>query len=237
MARSSVTSAAAQKLQGMIQKGQLQPDQQLPSQLELSRQLGISRASLRETLSMLETLGFLRIEPGRGTFIASSTPASSGQLAARGMTGRYDKQDIYQTRLYLESLVVNLVAPGITSATIAGLNEHTTLMCAAWDRKDLVGVVDHDRDFHHAIWAACPNTLLLDLCMSVADEFAATRSYPLPATRPQRFAESANEHFALVDALALHDGSRAAAVMQGHLRTPTAAAGIALAPLPHADTN
>lgn len=233
MTRSNVTNTAAQKLQDMIRSGELRPDQQLPSQLELSRDLGISRASLREALSTLETLGFLRIEPGRGTFIASTTPTSSGRLAARAISGRYDRQDIYQTRLYLESLIVSLVSRRIDPATIALLNEHTTLMCAAWDKNDLVGVVDHDRDFHHAIWLACPNVLLLDICMSMADEFAATRSYPLPATRPARFAESANEHFALVDALALGDGDRAATIMQNHIRNTAAAAGVVLQPLPH----
>lgn len=229
MARTNVTNTAAQKLQDMIQSGALQPDQQLPSQSDLSRQLGISRASLRESLSMLETLGFLRIEPGRGTFVATS----SGQLAPRGMSGRYDKQDIYQTRLYLESIIVSLVATAISPATIAALNEHTTMMCSAWDKNDLVGVVNHDRDFHHAIWAACPNIVLRDMCLSMADEFAATRSYPLPATRPARFVESANEHFAMVDALAVHDGDRAAAMMQGHIRNTAAAAGMTLQPLPH----
>ncbi|MGV8830448.1 MAG: FadR/GntR family transcriptional regulator [Devosia sp.] len=233
MARSNVTNTAAQKLQDMIQSGTLQPDQQLPSQSELSRQLGISRASLRESLSMLETLGFLRIEPGRGTFVATSMPTSSGQLASRALSGRYDKQDIYQTRLYLESIVVSLVANTVSTATIAELNEHTTMMCAAWDKNDLVGVVNHDRDFHHAIWGACPNFVLRDMCLSMADEFAATRSYPLPATRPARFVESANEHFAIVDALAVHDGDRAAAMMQGHIRNTAAAAGLILQPLPH----
>ena len=233
MARSNVTNTAAQKLQDMIQSGQLQPDQQLPSQSDLSRQLGISRASLRESLSMLETLGFLRIEPGRGTFIATSMPTSHGQLATRAMSPRYDKQDIYQTRLYLESIIVSLVAAKVTPAVIAALNEHTTMMCAAWDKNDLVGVVNHDRDFHHAIWAACPNIVLRDMCLSMADEFAATRSYPLPATRPARFVESANEHFAMVDALAVHDGDRAAAMMQGHIRNTAAAAGLTLQPLPH----
>jgi GntR family transcriptional repressor for pyruvate dehydrogenase complex len=104
---------------------------------------------------------------------------------------------------------------------------------AAWDRHDLVNVVNHDRDFHHTIWQACPNILLRDLCMSMADEFAATRSYPLPATRPARFIESVNEHFAMVDALALGDGERAAAMMQGHIRNTAAAAGLTLQPLPH----
>ena len=233
MARLNVPNTAAQKLQEMIQSGTLQPDQQLPSQSDLSRQLGISRASLRESLSMLETLGFLRIEPGRGTFIATSMPTSNGRLAPRAMSGRYDKQDIYQTRLYLESIIVSLVATAITPAVLAALNEHTTMMCAAWDKNDLVGVVNHDRDFHHAIWAACPNIVLRDMCLSMADEFAATRSYPLPATRPARFVESANEHFAMVDALAVRDGDRAAAMMQGHIRNTAAAAGLTLQPLPH----
>lgn len=219
----------------MIQAGELQPDQQLPSQSDLSRQLGISRASLRESLSMLETLGFLRIEPGRGTFVATSMPTSNGQLAPRALGGRYNKLDIYQTRLYLESIIISLVAGSVSPGTIAALNEYTTLMCAAWDRNDLVSVVNHDRDFHHAIWAACPNILLRDLCMSMADEFAATRSYPLPATRPARFTESANEHFAMVDALALGDAARAAALMQGHILNTAAAAGLVLKPLPHGD--
>ena len=232
MARLNVADTAAQKLQEMIQTGALKPDQQLPSQSELSRQLGISRASLRESLSMLETLGFLRIEPGRGTFVATSMPKANGQLASRALSGRYDKLDIYQTRLYLESIIISLVAKGVATATIGALNEHTTLMCAAWDKNNLVGVVNHDRDFHHTIWAACPNILLRDLCLSMADEFAATRSYPLPATRPARFTESANEHFAMVDALALGDGDRAAALMQGHIRNTAAAAGLTLLTLP-----
>jgi len=233
MARLNVTNTAAQRLQDMIQAGELKPDQQLPSQSDLSRQLGISRASLRESLSMLETLGFLRIEPGRGTFVATSMPTSNGRLAPRALGGRYDKLDIYQTRLYLESIIISLVAGSVSAGTIAALNEYSTLMCAAWDRNDLVGVVNHDRDFHHAIWAACPNILLRDLCMSMAEEFAATRSYPLPATRPARFTESANEHFAMVDALALGDAEHAAALMQGHILNTAAAAGLVLKPLPH----
>jgi len=37
----------------------------------------------------------------------------------------------------------------------------------------------------------------------------------------------------MVDALAMHDGDRAAAMMQGHIRNTAAAAGLTLQPLPH----
>lgn len=226
MSRMNVTDAAARKLQEMILSGELEADQQLPSQIELSRQLGISRASLRESLSTLETLGFLRIEPGRGTFVAQRQNPSQAHLASRSLDGRYTKPDIYQSRLYLESLVVFEVTRAITPVVIARLNEFTTLMCAAWDRGDLVGVVNHDRDFHHAIWEVCPNALLRDLCYGLADEFAVTRSYPIPATRAARFAESASEHFRLVDAIAAGEPRTAAIIMQTHIQKTAKAAGI-----------
>lgn len=231
MARTNVTDIAAKRLQEMIQSGELPPDQQLPSQLALSEQLGISRASLREALSTLETLGFLRIEPGRGTFVATANPTKSGQLAARAIGGRYAKQDVYQTRLYLESLVVAELVTAVTDADLSALNEATTLMCEAWERQDLVTVINHDRTFHHTLWQICPNALLRDLCFGLAEEFSATRSYPLPATREARFKASANEHFALVDAIAQRQTAQAVALMQRHIFNTAAAAGIDLHPL------
>lgn len=232
MTRTNVTDIAAKRLQEMIQSGELPPDQQLPSQLALSEQLGISRASLREALSTLETLGFLRIEPGRGTFVATQTPSKSGQLASRALDGRYPKQDVYQTRLYLESLIVAEVVEIASDADLAALNEATTLMCGAWDRQDLVTVIHHDRTFHHTLWQICPNVLLRDLCFGLADAFSATRSYPLPATREARFKASANEHFALVDAIARRQTATAASLMQRHIFNTAAAAGIDLRLLP-----
>ena len=44
----------------------------LPPQRDLAQQLGVSRASLREAVSILGTLGQLSIEQGRGTFLVST---------------------------------------------------------------------------------------------------------------------------------------------------------------------
>jgi len=234
MARANVTDNAAKRLQEMILSGELAAGQRLPSQHDLSRQLGISRASLREAVSILETLGFLSIEPGRGTFIASNAVAAGGQqLTPRGLSDRYAKQDIYQTRLYIESLIIADVARVVVAQTLKTLREATAVMIEAWDRRDLVTIINHDRIFHLTICRACPNPMLRDIYEGLSEEFQGTWRYPLPVTRTQRFLESMSEHYAMVDALEAGDSQKAAAIMQEHVFKTAAAAGIALRPLPN----
>ena len=67
----SIPISMAQTLQQHILSGHYPGGSQLPPQRELARQLGISRASLREALSMLEALGLVEIQPGKGVRINS----------------------------------------------------------------------------------------------------------------------------------------------------------------------
>ena len=234
MARANVTDTAAKRLQEMILSGELAPGQRLPSQLDLSQRLGISRASLREALSILETLGFLSIEPGRGTFVSANTVSAGGQLAPRGLSDRYAKQDIYQTRLYIESLIISEVARDVSPEVLATLRAATKVMLEAWERRDLVTIINHDRIFHLTLCQACPNPMLRDIYLGLSEEFQGTWRYPLPVTRPARFFESMNEHFAMVDALEIRDSEKAAAIMQSHVSRTAAGAGVTLRMLPSA---
>ncbi len=48
----------------------MQPGDKLPNELELSDQLGVSRATLREALRMLIARGVLEVRRGKGTFVS-----------------------------------------------------------------------------------------------------------------------------------------------------------------------
>ena len=46
------------------------PGEKLPNEVELSAQLGVSRATLREALRALSLVGMLTIKPGDGSFVS-----------------------------------------------------------------------------------------------------------------------------------------------------------------------
>lgn len=61
-----------QHLLDLMKRGDLKPGQQLPPEVELAAQLGISRSTLREALLHLEREGLLVRRHGVGTFVAPS---------------------------------------------------------------------------------------------------------------------------------------------------------------------
>jgi GntR family transcriptional regulator len=67
------------KIKGDIESGRLRPGERLPSEAELSKQLGVSRATLREALRLLEEEKIVIRRHGVGTFI-NARPVFSGGI-------------------------------------------------------------------------------------------------------------------------------------------------------------
>jgi GntR family transcriptional regulator len=114
---------AQQHLLSLIEDGTYQPGEQLPSEVDLAAQLGISRPTLREALLNLEQEGIIDRKHGVGTFVASGYESrlESGlehlesvlALAARqGMTAQMRGLSVDQV-LADEDLAERLgIAPG-----------------------------------------------------------------------------------------------------------------------------
>jgi len=66
-------------LRDRISSGEFRPDERLPSELELCRDFGLSRATVRQTMSRLESDGFAYRVPRRGVF-ASAPGRASGWI-------------------------------------------------------------------------------------------------------------------------------------------------------------
>jgi len=65
-------------LAAMIEK--LPPGSRLPSEPDLAKNLGVSRATLREAMRMFETQGLIRRRQGAGTFVVGRPPVIEGGL-------------------------------------------------------------------------------------------------------------------------------------------------------------
>jgi GntR family transcriptional regulator len=71
-ARVSLPTQTSEYIRELITSGEYEPGQQLPSEGEFARQLGISRPTLREALHSLELEGLIYCRHGVGTFVNPS---------------------------------------------------------------------------------------------------------------------------------------------------------------------
>ncbi|MFY4773945.1 GntR family transcriptional regulator [Metabacillus sp. RGM 3146] len=88
-----------------IQKGVYQEKEKLPSEFELSRHLGVSRATLREALRILEEENVIIRRHGVGTFINSVPLLTSGIEQLNSVTAMIEQGNLNPGTVFLSSSV------------------------------------------------------------------------------------------------------------------------------------
>lgn len=70
MKNQSLSQQTARRLYSLIAaEKRFAPGEKLPNELELSQEMGVSRATLREAIQALAAQGVLEVRRGRGTFV------------------------------------------------------------------------------------------------------------------------------------------------------------------------
>lgn len=222
-----VPQSVAREIQTMIQTGILKAGEKIPSQREFSQKFGISRASLREALLTLETLGLLKTEAGRGTFVtAAGSQRRGAHMAPWRYSDSYPAFDVFQTRILLEGEIARLATGRLTHAQLHAMESATKAMEEAWAKQDIVTNVEADLLFHGTIVSACSNAMLKALYQTVRDQVTETQRQPIPITDPQRMNQSIAEHRRIIAALRANDGPAARNEMETHIRNTARCAGL-----------
>lgn len=224
--KAPVPQTITRRLQEMIRRGELKQNEKIPSQRVLSEQLKVSRASLREALLTLETLGLVRTFAARGTFVVGSeTPPVNVESAWR-FDQEYTIEEVFQSRSLIECELCRLAAACITPGEIAALRQAARDFEHAWRERDLITHVEADLTFHHLIAEACPNSMVRDLYRSVQRLLSESQRQPLPYTAADRMEAAISEHSAIIDALEQHDPDLAWTAMRTHITKTAVSAGV-----------
>ncbi len=219
---SQVPHTIAAQLQRAIGDGSLVAGAQLSSQRELSEQFGVSRASLREAVSMLATLGLVEIKPGLGVFVTDPKHRTPIWRLAHTASAR----EVYEARLALEGTAAALAASRINDLTLARIASLVDDIAAALERHDLVAMTVADAAFHDLIVQTAGNSLIGSMYQSARELMVETQRAPL-ATR-ERLTETVAEHRAILQALESRDAQLSGEAMQRHIRGSAQRLGIPL---------
>ena len=217
----SLANVAAQTLQRKIAEAEYRPGEKLPSQRELAANLGISRTSLREAISMLEALGMVRSHPGKGVFITKGTTRQPGEVPKGPASAQPD--EVFQLRYIVEPAAASLAARN-PKVDVAFLEDAQREMEAALDRLDLVMAAEWDMTFHRRLAEQSGNAALVEMLHQSESQIA--YSLRLPFANAQRIWEPVDEHRQIIRAIADRDALAAQRAMQTHLLRAAARIGI-----------
>ncbi len=210
--------------------GRLAPGDRLPSERDLASDLGVGRSSVREALRVLEVMGLIRTATGSGPqagAIVIATPSGGMsallrlQVAAQG----FPLDDVVQTRLVLESAVVQALAAREDRDVRA-----SRALLAAMDADDLTAAefLALDAQLHLSLAEASGNTVI---AATMAGLRTAIESYVQAgaAAVPDWSAMSARlraEHRGLIAAIEAGDADAARDLVHDHITGYYAATGV-----------
>ena len=218
-------------LENELFEGNIQLGQDLPSDSEIARAIGVGRSRTREALRTLEDMDLVQLYNGRGKEMLvhlSDEPASAASAALRlhMSSSRYPTRDLVQTRILLESWAIARIDPKTVS--FAEMDEVLEQM-EDFDLsiRDFLELL---LTFHHQVMRCAGNELLVGLLASVRQpSFESMLSLvgrmPLWSSAVERLRA---ESRAIAEALKAGDSATARAMVIGQLRGMYSDAGIDL---------
>ncbi|OAH09831.1 FadR/GntR family transcriptional regulator [Streptomyces jeddahensis] len=213
MAKPRLYEQVLERLRRYVAEGGLKAGDRLPPERDLAQRLGVSRASVKQAIVVLEVQGLVEVRHGGGTYLVRDS--LDAEPVERLVERRRRLPDVLEAREALETKLAELAAERRTDEDLAALRSALSHM-ADEIAQDAYGV-EGDRLFHAAVTAAAHSSLLAEFMRSIADQITESRNESL--RQPGRPNRSLTQHQAILRAIEAQQPKQAAAAMRRHVRT------------------
>jgi GntR family transcriptional repressor for pyruvate dehydrogenase complex len=216
LAKPRLFEQIVQHVEQEILSGALAPGVRLPPERDLAARFGVSRASIREALSALQSRGFIESRQGGGTIVRMTPDTSlsvplADQFARSGVTIR----NPLEVRAIFEPQTAALAAERATAAETATMRDLVRAQEAVVAAGGLG--IDEDTAFHFAIAQASHNDLITTIVSQINEALRETREWSMRAESGT--ALSIAYHYRILTAIEAHDAQAAQTAMAEHLRS------------------
>ncbi|WP_319370004.1 FadR/GntR family transcriptional regulator [uncultured Ilyobacter sp.] len=196
-----------------ILNGEWKPGNKISTELQLVKDLNVSRMSVREAIEKLVALKLLTKKRGDGTYVNEITPGTNLQNLIPLLTmGKKSYMEILQIRTALDVLCIDLFMKNWDLELVKQLEDlHYKILNSTIDDEKLL---IYDKKFHKIISLGTKNTLLLDLneILFHTLEFYAKSEYNKINT-----SKRLEEHGKILDAIKNKDSELAKLYMKRHI--------------------
>ncbi len=188
-----------------ILNGKYTPGENL-TELEVSKELNVSRTPVREAFKHLESEGLLELRPNRGAVVVG--------------IGRSDIEDIYEIRSLLEGRAAERAALQADKKALEQLAEILDLTEFYIERKDFDRVTTMDDRFHRTIYELTGSRMLQRILKELHAYAENIRERSIK--EPGRADLMLKEHRAIVEAMVAQNPEKAGQLMVQHVQNSAA---------------
>lgn len=225
--RVALPRLVARHIQGKIESGEIVVGTKLPSQRDLAVQFKVSRASIREAITLLEASGRLRTEAGRGTFVRTIPADAQSGSEPKPKTRTYARLDLCQFRHMIEGQAARLAAMRVNDDDISVLERNLRTFRDQTRAIELHDASVTDFKFHNMIVQLAGVQMFTDLHNTYREMLIEMIELPQPVYN--RAWEPVVEHERILEAIKRRDPDEARYYMQSHIVRSAERLGILLA--------
>jgi GntR family transcriptional repressor for pyruvate dehydrogenase complex len=224
--RQTITAQVITHILDLIKKGQVKPGERLPTEKQLTEELGVSRTCVREAIKSLESLQLISVRPKVGAIVLEPSPGALLNAEYLSTSAFMQQADsLIEFRKVLELGLVALAAEKSGEADWAAMREILAEQEAALgkDRStphaDLLfheAIVKVNIRFHKAVAAATRNPLAIMVLQAISEPLieVSRRTNEMPGV-PEA---GLRQHWAIYRAIREHDPEKARDAMRVHLQ-------------------
>ncbi|MFI7006297.1 FadR/GntR family transcriptional regulator [Streptomyces sp. NPDC050145] len=201
-----------------IESGRLTAGDKLPTEVELVKQLGVSRTVIREAVSRLRNAGLVEPRQGRGVFVL---PRRTRPLDLEADNGAGDTKakvlQVVEVRRAMEAEAAHLAASRATPADVARMRAALTAIDTAVEAGG--DGVEEDLAFHRSVAESTGNPVLVSTVRYLGEVsrggIRVTRANE--ARRGDFFDAVREEHHAILTAIEAGDPEAARSAARRHM--------------------
>jgi GntR family transcriptional repressor for pyruvate dehydrogenase complex len=220
--RKTFSKKVVDHIRELIATGQLKSGDKLPAERDLVDMMNVSRPTIREAFKILSAMGFIKIKPGHGVFVAEYSDRIDN-LASFLFLQTDTIHELFEVRKILETETASWAAKRGTADFLEQIHAKTNEVY----RKVIVDkqfedseekerfLSESDQAFHLMIAEAAGNEVLLRVMNNLIDLLRETRMRSMKV--PGRVEQSLKEHMWIADALLARKPELARECMFNHL--------------------
>lgn len=216
--RPTLSAQVARHLLDLIAREHKKPGDIAPSEVQICRELGVSRGSVREAYRTLAALGILEIESGRRPRLRPMSASVLAQVFGYALsTAQVDSSHVIETRRAIEVQGAQLAARHITEAQKRCLRELVGQMRSALGDHDHARRAAADMAIHTTLAEASQNPLNPMLLNALRAPLQQLMNIDLGERRSQaELIRIVDAHESIVDRVCAGDAVGAGAAMSYH---------------------